>query len=246
MCCEERNEIQVRPDSLFVFQLCANWLHLPKTHSPEIPATDHRHPCCTTFCRSGHHQRGKVRHLPPLFLFLNQPFSRVSFASRHQGFDTSLGLPSLLSANTKHSCSEKETKDCFSLSHSVLSHTETKCVSMSGVKPPCGFNLSLTRHLSCQPSPGFPVHSQGSSALRIGPPKTAPPSSVDFTGKGAKRSERAFVCIPFSCVIRLWAEYTVFLQSHTHVSASSGPFAGLVFSLLLELHLWRSRNKHIS
>lgn len=123
MCWGDRNEIQVGPNSLFVFQLCADWLHLPETHSPEIPATDHRHPRCTTFCWSGHHQRGKVRHLTPLAAFLNQPFSWVSFAPR----DTRLGMPSLLSANSKPSCSEKKTKDCFSLCHCVLSHTSTKC-----------------------------------------------------------------------------------------------------------------------
>lgn len=105
---------------------------------------------------------------------------------------------------------------------------------------------STSQDTSCQLGAGFPVHSQDSSALRICPLKTTPPSSLDFTAKGERRCKRALMWMPFSCVIRMWAEYIVFLQSHAHILASSRLFAGLVFSRLLVLHLWRCRNNHFS
>lgn len=50
--------------------------------------------------------------------------------------------------------------------------------------------------------------------------------------------------MPFACIIRTWAEDKLLLQSHAPVSTR--PFAGLAFSLLLELNLRHFRSKHIS
>lgn len=43
-----------------------------------------------------------------------------------------------------------------------------------------------------------------------------------------KRGERVLVWMPFSCLIRTWAECLVFLQSCAHISASSRPFSGFL------------------
>lgn len=50
--------------------------------------------------------------------------------------------------------------------------------------------------------------------------------------------------MPFACIIRTWAEDKLLLQSHAPVSTR--PFAGLAFSLLLELNLRHFRSKRIS
>lgn len=150
-------------DSLFAFQLRSDWLHLLETHSPEIPATDHRHACCTTFSRSRHHQRGKVRHLPTSTCFLsNQPFSWwvLLLSTKVLILDWAC-LPFCLRIPNPHAL-RKGPRTVFLFfppSVSVYWVIPNQRASMSEVKPAGGCTLHLTRHMSCQPGLGFPVHS---------------------------------------------------------------------------------------